>query len=195
MSYRQRGRHRLTPAIWVWRETGNFGPMTLVIRPLIARALIVLTCLVTGFTGAEPPIATVSPIAPHQIQDRNPFNGRHHYCAAFARVGLQRLTGLHFITFGSARNWARHVKERRALLPLSALWPGDLLFFRDQHQQINHVAIVIATSMPSPGSWTITFQDERGTHDWVFPESAEYLGMTPVFGANPKHLETSDSRC
>ncbi len=123
----------------------------------------------------------------------NPYWGRKRRCAAFARFGLYLLTGKQYITYGSAHLWARHAEALKATLPLLYLRPGDLIFFRDRRHRINHVAIVLQQDHADVENFAIIFQDERGTHCWASADPESYLGMRPVFGADPAKLETRDS--
>ena len=135
----------------------------------------------------------LSRISPILVQKDNPFNGRKHFCAAFARYGLYLLTGKRYATFGAAWHWARHVTYLKARIPIQLLQPGHLNFFKNRQNKIRHVAIVLATDFKGNEAYTITFQDERGTHSLSHPENMEYLGMRPAYGADPAKLETVNS--
>jgi hypothetical protein len=165
---------------------------------LIGCMVFVLACLATKLSNANTTVISTDPsckfpIEPNLLQKNNPYDGRPHYCAAFARYGLFLLTGKRYITFGSAHRWAKHALTAKATFTLSLARPGDLIFFKNSDNRINHVAIVLANTVRDPENYTITFQDERGTHFWVYPESQTYLGLSPVFGADPARLETYNS--
>ena len=120
------------------------------------------------------------------LTETNPYSGQAHRCAAFARYSLYLLTGRRLSTGGSAWSWAREALRRGAQVALRNVKPGDLLFFRDRQHHIRHVAVVL--SNPSSHIATLSFLDERGTHAWQ--NGQDYLGLHPVFGADPEKLPT-----